>query len=287
MTRRPRAFSNRPRLEAVSPLPRLEATPPVTKMCLVTCDWPTRNSRGHAAGPDPASPRDFTVTALRRPAIAGHPCPPSRPATGHRGRIRSHRPPQRTKRTRPPSGDPGGSHPTARSGARSPSVAFGTGVPARRFVGRSGPVGGARKLWAAAVDRRHINRRLGRSAHKVFRSCRNRHRICDAPISVSTTKAPAFAWGPPPADIFRIRAASSWRCPRWFFDVPPAIMMRQPRPHLRTFAPSHRRTTNLRNGDPTYRWASTSAHRYVGAPWKELPEEHRDESPEIPGPSDL
>src|SRR4051812_13757199 len=31
VTRRPRAFSSRPRLEAVSPLPRLEATPPVTK----------------------------------------------------------------------------------------------------------------------------------------------------------------------------------------------------------------------------------------------------------------
>src|SRR6516164_7509589 len=35
VTRRPRALSRRPRLEAVSPLPRLEATPPVTKRCLV------------------------------------------------------------------------------------------------------------------------------------------------------------------------------------------------------------------------------------------------------------
>jgi len=35
LTRRPRSFSRRPRLEAVSPLPRLEATPPVTKTCLV------------------------------------------------------------------------------------------------------------------------------------------------------------------------------------------------------------------------------------------------------------
>src|SRR5947209_14490999 len=31
VTRSPRAFSRRPRLEAVRPLPRLEATPPVTK----------------------------------------------------------------------------------------------------------------------------------------------------------------------------------------------------------------------------------------------------------------
>src|SRR6266704_2258069 len=35
LTRRPRIFSRRPRLEAVRPLPRLEATPPVTKTCLV------------------------------------------------------------------------------------------------------------------------------------------------------------------------------------------------------------------------------------------------------------
>src|SRR5437588_7892968 len=33
VTRRPRALSSRPRLEAVSPLPRLDATPPVTKTC--------------------------------------------------------------------------------------------------------------------------------------------------------------------------------------------------------------------------------------------------------------
>src|ERR1700738_1927089 len=35
VTRRPRALSSAPRLEAVSPLPREEATPPVTKRCLV------------------------------------------------------------------------------------------------------------------------------------------------------------------------------------------------------------------------------------------------------------
>src|SRR5271169_4387620 len=35
VTRRPRALSRRPRLEAVRPLPRLDATPPVTKRCLV------------------------------------------------------------------------------------------------------------------------------------------------------------------------------------------------------------------------------------------------------------
>src|SRR5699024_4948732 len=35
VTRRPRAVSNCPRLEAVSPLPSDDATPPVPKMCLV------------------------------------------------------------------------------------------------------------------------------------------------------------------------------------------------------------------------------------------------------------
>src|SRR5260221_13984378 len=43
LTRRPRAFSKRPRLDAVSPVPRLEATPPVTKTCLV------RTGRGESA----------------------------------------------------------------------------------------------------------------------------------------------------------------------------------------------------------------------------------------------
>src|SRR6478735_4751203 len=38
VTRRPRALSRAPRLEAVRPLPREEATPPVTKMCLVVVD---------------------------------------------------------------------------------------------------------------------------------------------------------------------------------------------------------------------------------------------------------
>src|SRR5215468_5418869 len=62
VTRRPRALSRRPRLEAVSPLPRLEATPPVTKRCLVDAGrdeydaaakgrlpWSVRS--GEAAGP--------------------------------------------------------------------------------------------------------------------------------------------------------------------------------------------------------------------------------------------
>lgn len=35
ITRRPRAVSSWPRLDAVSPLPKEEATPPVTKTCLV------------------------------------------------------------------------------------------------------------------------------------------------------------------------------------------------------------------------------------------------------------
>src|SRR5687768_7314162 len=38
VTRRPRALSSAPRLDAVRPLPREEATPPVTKMCLVVED---------------------------------------------------------------------------------------------------------------------------------------------------------------------------------------------------------------------------------------------------------
>src|SRR5437899_13050297 len=43
LTRRPRIFSRRPRLDAVSPLPRLDATPPVTRTCLV------RTGRGVSA----------------------------------------------------------------------------------------------------------------------------------------------------------------------------------------------------------------------------------------------
>src|SRR6516165_388185 len=62
VTRRPRALSSRPRLEAVRPLPRLDATPPVTKRCLVDdardendaagkgkLPWSVRS--GEAAGP--------------------------------------------------------------------------------------------------------------------------------------------------------------------------------------------------------------------------------------------
>src|SRR6266571_3145493 len=45
LTRSPRSFSRRPRLEAVRPLPRLDATPPVTKRCLVETG---RDERGAA-----------------------------------------------------------------------------------------------------------------------------------------------------------------------------------------------------------------------------------------------
>src|SRR5882757_5218589 len=46
VTRRPRAVSNWPRLEAVSPLPSEEATPPVTKTCLVMRACDKSGSRG-------------------------------------------------------------------------------------------------------------------------------------------------------------------------------------------------------------------------------------------------
>src|SRR3954463_9475950 len=46
VTRRPRAVSSWPRLEAVSPLPSEEATPPVTKTCLVMRACDKSGSRG-------------------------------------------------------------------------------------------------------------------------------------------------------------------------------------------------------------------------------------------------
>src|ERR1022692_645084 len=91
LTRRPRSFSRRPRLEAVSPLPRLEATPPVTKTCLV------KTGRAERAGVAKSAP---VVKCRRR-------CPPVHGVseyqdtafatctdTGHHGMI-PHRPPER------------------------------------------------------------------------------------------------------------------------------------------------------------------------------------------------
>src|SRR5215469_7005692 len=79
ITRRPRALSRRPRLEAVSPLPRLEATPPVTKRCLVDAGrdeydaaakgrlpWSVRS--GEAAGP-----RAIRISASRHQNLHQHP----------------------------------------------------------------------------------------------------------------------------------------------------------------------------------------------------------------------
>ncbi len=48
-TRRPRALSSMPRLEAVRPLPSEEATPPVTKMCLVVVAVLFRKAAGGMA----------------------------------------------------------------------------------------------------------------------------------------------------------------------------------------------------------------------------------------------
>src|SRR5438067_8907848 len=87
VTRRPRSFSSRPRLEAVSPLPRLDATPPVTNRCLVAIPRDARAgavkmvSRGRcdaayaARSTDPQDNRSTVVTAgsdtgLARPAPA-------------------------------------------------------------------------------------------------------------------------------------------------------------------------------------------------------------------------
>src|SRR5215813_9378266 len=63
LTRRPRAFSKRPRLDAVSPLPRLEATPPVTKTCLV------RTGRGVSA--DVAKLAPVVSAGGRWPSVHG------------------------------------------------------------------------------------------------------------------------------------------------------------------------------------------------------------------------
>src|ERR1700727_2703948 len=69
VTRRPRSFSRRPRLEAVSPLPRLDATPPVTKRCLVSIGRDARAdaakivSRGRCDAGDASAPRTLRITA--------------------------------------------------------------------------------------------------------------------------------------------------------------------------------------------------------------------------------
>ena len=80
VTRRPRALSSAPRLEAVRPLPREEATPPVTKMCLVVVDvaaaWPRGGSRGREV-----RCRRFRIAGCRR---CGSGVPAHR-STGYQG----------------------------------------------------------------------------------------------------------------------------------------------------------------------------------------------------------
>src|SRR6266571_6377859 len=63
LTRRPRIFSRRPRLEAVSPLPRLEATPPVTNTCLV--------STGRGVSADVAKSAPVVIADGRCPPVHG------------------------------------------------------------------------------------------------------------------------------------------------------------------------------------------------------------------------
>src|SRR5579859_2685111 len=64
VTRKPRALSSDPRLEAVSPLPKDEATPPVTKRCLVGQLLPAgvRSTEVHAN----TSPRACVESGTRR-----------------------------------------------------------------------------------------------------------------------------------------------------------------------------------------------------------------------------
>ena len=84
VTRSPRSFSRRPRLEAVRPLPRLEATPPVTKRCLVETGrdecggvakvrLPWSLPSGKSAGP-----RGLRISAERRLARTATPRRPGR-----------------------------------------------------------------------------------------------------------------------------------------------------------------------------------------------------------------
>src|SRR4051794_39083788 len=92
-TRRPRAVSRLPRLEAVSPLPSEEATPPVTKMCLVVrAEGAKACSRGCCEGSPlavwprraTADPRDSTVTPRSVEVRRGGACRPPRSALpGH------------------------------------------------------------------------------------------------------------------------------------------------------------------------------------------------------------
>src|SRR3954465_1709226 len=90
VTRRPRALSRRPRLEAVNPLPRLEATPPVTKTCRTGLSGALAEratvllralarevSRGHCARPPSGGIARSTgvhgnTTVSRRPAGLPH-----------------------------------------------------------------------------------------------------------------------------------------------------------------------------------------------------------------------
>src|SRR5690606_36389220 len=82
VTRRPRAFSRRPREEAVMPFPRDEATPPVTKMCLVNEGLPCADRA--------TQPRDTTLTRDGHPPA--HAVPQAGPVDEQEQRRRRPRP---------------------------------------------------------------------------------------------------------------------------------------------------------------------------------------------------
>src|ERR1700674_3239758 len=76
-TRRPRSFSRRPMLEAVSPLPRLEATPPVTKRWRVETGRPAnacvaKSAPVVSADGDRAGPRGLRITGKAACDLHGH-----------------------------------------------------------------------------------------------------------------------------------------------------------------------------------------------------------------------
>src|SRR5487761_1799874 len=98
VTRRPRSFSRRPRLEAVSPLPRLDATPPVTNRCLVSIGRDARAdaakmvSRGRCDAGNASAPRTLRITAGSNRHSHRHLTPAPRHDGWRRGEASSPRP---------------------------------------------------------------------------------------------------------------------------------------------------------------------------------------------------
>src|SRR5215472_10538118 len=97
VTRRPRALSRRPRLEAVRPLPRLDATPPVTKRCLVDAARDENDATAKGGLPwsvrcgEAAGPRAIRISAGHHPGLQQHFVPVSAAPAGRAAAARTRR----------------------------------------------------------------------------------------------------------------------------------------------------------------------------------------------------